>query len=142
VQANNYIFTTEGHPIAVGHSALLKPPKAVPSSHDDPSTVSTQDRSTLTLAHTATGADMGWRIDGTGQLEFREQDRSAESTADDSSAAVQRQGGLRRRSRQLQKPLQPSALDRRVCPELVQASSSHALYLTTYMLLYCSSKID
>jgi len=142
VQANNYIFTTEGHPIAIGHSALLKPPKAVPSSHDDPSTVSTQDRSTLKLAHTATGAKMGWRIDSTGQLENREQDRLIETIADDSSAAVQRRGGPRRRSRQHQNPLQPSALDRRICPELVQASFSHALYLTTYMLLYCSSNID
>ena len=124
VQANNYIFTTEGHPIPIGHPALHKPVQAPTS----PSPVPTQDATSAGLALDAVGATSaggaGQETDCLQMNEAGEQQHPPESSVADVSPAVVQKGSRAKGDSDRPRPLLPSALDRRICPEPVQVKDS------------------
>lgn len=128
MQSNNYIFTTEGHPIPVRHPKLQK--SAVthlslleslePKHHQDRDLAEynyvDEDNPVEILGVTEEDAEVGVAIS-----------RQAYS----GSAPVRRVRSAEMASGHSKSALQPSALDRRICPELQVVSLISTLLLLT-----------
>ena len=143
MQANNYIFTTEGHPIRIGHPALQEPAQATMS----PLSGLNQDGSSPGAPQNAEGARSAGHLRKethcSGIAEAEQQQMFQEETLADGSTAVVRKQHRADRESESRRPLLPSALDRRICPEPVQvrifASQGvlpHVRLLLSHMCLY------
>ena len=109
VQSDNYIFTTEGHPIPIGHPTLQKPGWEMQSLLQD------FDRST------AQGSKLYNHnqdtLDKEGFFEVTDQATDPESSSVAcSSAPSEHERELGMHAAHSNSPLEPSAFDRRICP--------------------------
>ena len=109
MQSDNYIFTTEGHPIPIGHPALQKPAQEMQSPLQD------LDRPT------AQGSNLYHHnqdeSDDIGTLEVTDQATDTESSSVAcSSAPSEHERELGMHAAHSNSPLEPSAFDRRICP--------------------------
>ena len=124
-QANNYIFTTEGHPIRIGHPALLEPAQAQISPEDGPAPTSSQDVRSTGSAPDAAGARSGDHVrqeSGCSGMNLAQESEPppVRSNADGNLALVRKHSKAQRDPNH-PNPLLPSALNRRICPDYVQA---------------------
>ena len=107
LQASNYVFTTEGHPLSVGHPALQRTLPVPISIIAGPATVASHEIST----HAKVSSGF-----------FDSSSNELAASAGCRGAPVMSQARPLRDSEPSPKRLAPSALDRRVCPEPLQVS--------------------
>ena len=109
MQSDNYIFTTEGHPIRIGHPALQKPAREMQSPLQDP------DRPTAQASNLYNHNQD--ESDDTGTYEVIDHATNTESSSVAcSSAPSEHERELGTHAAHSNIPLEPSALDRRICP--------------------------
>lgn len=115
VQSDNYIFTTEGHPIPIGHPALQKPAWEMQSPLQDPGRSTAQESKLYN--HNQDETD----YKGTSEVTEQATDTESNSIAC-SSAPSEQERELGMTTAHSNSPLEPSALDRRICPVLHEVS--------------------
>ena len=114
MQGSNYVFTTEGHPIPVGHPALQRTFPVPSSAITGPIAVASRDIST-DLSDVSVSSAF-----------FSSSSNELAASADCGAAPEVSQITASRDSEPAPRHLQPSALDRRVCPEPLQVSQQPA----------------
>ena len=111
LQAGNYVFTTEGHPLSVGHPALQRMLPVPISIIAGPAAVASHEIST----HVRVSSGF-----------FSSSSNELAASAGCGGAPEVSQITASRDSEPAPRHLQPSALDRRVCPEPLQVSQQPA----------------